>query len=203
MGTKTAAPPRPEIPLQNDGRAELQALAAALSAQVESRHRDRGAHVVEIVPEPERYDLGKEPEPAPQPREPEPLATTVTNGVRRAVPLVFAAVLTAVVSATAWTATHTSAGSGPARQASTPTNQTTTPLGQTPTTATEWGQAAHQRLTRAGRPVDVFGCQGAYAADAAVAGTALPPAGTSPDTWHAYLAGCLSDMSDPGVRHSG
>ncbi|MDQ1686468.1 MAG: hypothetical protein QOC82_3205 [Frankiaceae bacterium] len=56
MGTKTADV-RPRIPLENDGRAELQELAAVLSQHVERRQRLRGSHPVAIVVEPTRYDL--------------------------------------------------------------------------------------------------------------------------------------------------
>jgi len=198
MGTKTAAEVRPEIPLQKDGLAELQELAAALSEQVEQRHRQRGSHAVEAVPEPERFDLTAEPEPLPV-REPKPLPAVVTRRAGRAVPLVLAGVLTAVVSAAGWSATR-SPQSAPASRttASQPPAATSTP-----TTPTEWGAAAHQRLTGAGHPVDVFACQSAYAADAAVAGGALPPAATAPDIWRAYLAACLSDMSGASISRSG
>src|SRR5437763_4135094 len=97
MGTKTAVEARPAIPLQKDGRAELQELAAVLSHHVERRHRDRGGHVVEPVAEPERYDLAAAPEPLPV-RPPQPVSKTVNRAVRRAVPLIFAGVLTTIVT---------------------------------------------------------------------------------------------------------
>lgn len=200
MGIKTAVVPRHEIPLQKDGRSELQELAAALSQQVDQRHRDRGTYPAEpaAVSEPTHYDLSAEPEPPPQPRAPEPLS----KSLRRVVPLVFAAVLTATVSAAAWTTTHSS----PRAQQPQPTAPTTRQAPTAPTTPTtpaEWGAAAHQRLSQGGRPVDVFACQGAYAADAAVANGVLPPAAASPETWQAYLAACLPDMSDTHTGRSG
>ena len=196
MGTKTAAVPRHEIPLQKDGRSELQELAAALSQHVEQRHRERGTYPVEpvAISEPTHYDLSAEPEPPPQPRAPEPLS----KSLRRVVPLVFAAVLTATVSVAAWTTTH----SGPRAQPAQPTKTTTQQAlaaSASPTTPAEWGAAAHQRLSRAGHPVDIFACQGAYAADAAVANGVLPPAAASPETWQAYLSTCLPDMSDTHI----
>jgi len=192
MGIKTAAIPRHEIPLQKDGRSELQELAAALSQHVEQRHRDRGTYPVEpTLEERTHFDLAAEPEPPPQPRAPEPMSKTL----RRVVPLVAAAALTAAVSITAWTATHSTAPRAAEKPNATTTQQAPA-APATPTTPAEWGAAAHQRLSRAGRPVDIFACQGAYAADATVANGALPPASASPETWRAYLATCLPDMSD-------
>ena len=198
MGTNTVAPPRHEIPLQKDGRTELQELAAALSQRVEQRHRDRGAYPAEPTAAPDHYDLTAAPEPLPV-REPEPLAKTLSKGAKRAVPLVFAAALTTAITATAWSTTHAT----PAHPHH-PTTQATQPqTTQIPTTPTQWGSAAHQRLSRAGRPVDVFACQGAYAADATLAPQTLPPATTSPATWHDYLAACMSGMSGTPIGHSG
>jgi hypothetical protein len=194
MGTKTAAIPRHEIPLQKDGRTELQELAAALSQHVERRHETRGAHTVEIVREPERFDLTVEPEPLPV-REPEPLAAVVNRGVRRAVPLVFAALITGAVGVAGWTASHASAATHPSTTTS--SHATTAPATTTPTTPADLGAAARQRLTTLGHPVDVFACQGAYAADG------LPDAATHPDLLRAYLTACLSDMSGASVGRSG
>ena len=198
MGIKTAAIPRHEIPLQKDGRSELQELAAALSKQAEQRHRDLGTYPVEPVATQQiHFDLTAAPEPAPQPRAPEPRSTLV----KRAVPLVAAAILTAAVSATAWSATHPSAAKTPATATQT---QAAPSLPQSaPVTPADFGRAAHQRLTQGGRPATVFACEGAYAADAAISNGVLPPATTSPDTWRAYLATCLSDMSDTNVGRSG
>jgi hypothetical protein len=202
MATKTAAPARHEIPLQKNGRTELQELAAVLSSHVDQRHRVRGSHPIETTPEPERFDLTATPDPLPI-RGPDPFAKTVTRGARRAVPLVLAGIFTAVVTTAAWTATH----AGPAaKTAAAQEPAATQPAAQseaTPTTPAQWGAAAHKRLSVGGRPVDVFACQGAYAADATVAGQILPPAATNPDPWRAYLAACLSDMSDVHVGRSG
>lgn len=199
MGIKTAANPRHEIPLQKDGRSELQELAAVLSQHVEQRHRDRGTYPVEpAINDPIHYDLtDAAPEPPPKPREPEPLSKTI----KRAVPLVLAAALTAAVCTTAWKTTHATAR--PPQQATQKNDAAQQPATQTPTTPAEWGQRAHQRLTQGGRPATVFGCQGAYAADAAISNGVLPPAATSPDTVRAYLATCLSDMSDTRIGRSG
>lgn len=195
MGTKTAAEPRLEIPLQNDGRAELQALAAVVSSHIEARHRDRGTYPVEPATEPESFDLTATPEPLPI-RAPDPIATTVTRGIRRAVPLLVGVVLTAIVTAAAWTTTH---AAPPARHDAVQPQAAQ----ETPTTPAQWGAAAHKRLTRADRPVDVFACQAAYAADATIAPATLPPATTTPNPWQAYLAACLSDMSGSLVGRSG
>lgn len=198
MGTKTAAIPRHEIPLQKDGLTELQELAAALSKQAEQRRRDLGTYPVEPVATPQtHYDLTAAPEPPPQPRAPEPRSKVVT----RAVPLVVAAAITAAVSGTAWSTTHQDAGpknTTPAATQPAPTTQT-----QAPTTPADFGRAAHQRLTQGGRPATVFACQGAYAADQAVSNGALPPATASPDAVRAYLATCLSDMSETHIGRSG
>jgi hypothetical protein len=198
MGIKTAAEPRPAIPLQQDGRTELQELAAALSQQVEQRHRSRGAHTLEIVTGPEVHDLTAEPEPLPV-REPEPLAVVVNRGVRRAVPLVLAVVVTSVVGVAGWTASHPTAAARP--QAARTTSPA--PVVTAPATPAEWGAAAHHRLSVGGRPVDVFACQGAYAADTAVAAGVLLPVATHADIWRAYLATCLSDMSGASAGQSG
>lgn len=195
MGTKTAAEPRLEIPLQNDGRADLQALAAVLSSHVEQRHRDRGTYPAEPATEPECFDLTETPELLPV-RVPDPFAKTVTRGIRRAVPLLVGVALTAIVTTAAWTTTH----AAPAAQHSAVQPQASE---ETPTTPAQWGAAAHKRLTRADRPVDVFACQAAYAADATIATATLPPASTNPDPWQAYLAACLSDMSGSLVGRSG
>jgi hypothetical protein len=200
MGIKTVADVRSEIPLQKDGRTELQELAAALSQHVEQRHRTRGEHTLELVPEPERYDLAATPEPLPT-RAPEARANTVSRGVRRAVPLAFAAALTAIIGTAGWSSAHhdNAPRSAAVHQ---PAPQTALTL-TAPITPAEWGAAAHQRLSKAGRPVDVFACQGAYAADAAIAtADVLPPATTHPEIWQQYLATCLSDMSGASVGHS-
>jgi len=204
MGANTVIETRPALPRQKDGRTELQELAAVLAQQVDQRHRDRGAYPAEPDVEPGHYDLSVEPEPLPV-REPESLSTTLSKGVRRAVPLVFAAALTAVICAAAWTTTHATPAHQltPARAAGPAQGTQASQATQTPTTPTQWGAAAHQRLSRAGHPVDVFGCQGAYAADGALAPQVLPPASTSPDSWSAYLAACLSDMSGASSGHSG
>ncbi|MEY2431177.1 MAG: hypothetical protein QOC92_902, partial [Acidimicrobiaceae bacterium] len=50
MRHHVAAPARPDIPLQKDGRSELQELAAALSQAVEERHKTRGGHQLSVDP---------------------------------------------------------------------------------------------------------------------------------------------------------
>lgn len=213
MAPKTAALPRHEIPLQKDGRTELQELAAALSLQVEHRHRTRGAHELEpVATEPTRYNLTHFIDAAAAPASPaSPRPTqSATKRVRRAVPIVVAIALTAGISVAGWTSAHPgTAHPGAAKPGAAHTAPAPQPaaapaqVNPTPTTPAEWGAAAHQRLSQAGHPVDVFGCQGAYAADATSANGALPPATTQPAIWQAYLSACLSGMSDTRIGRSG
>jgi hypothetical protein len=163
---------RHRLPVQRDGRAELAELAATLSEEADRLQR-------RLRPEP--ATAGDDVAPAVVVRR-RSTARVLGFGSLALASLLVAALTVAV-----------------ARSSSTPSSPPPVhhpaPVVVVAGDPASWGAAAGQRLGQGGRPVDIFGCQGAYAADAPRSGGTLPVPGPGTPAYQRYLTACLSDMS--------
>jgi hypothetical protein len=177
---------RLHLPVQRDGRAELHALASEISVVVVSRQRRRGGRHAHGVPKRTTDSLEARLD------ELAAAAAAAAAGERRRQRVTPIALTVAAVSVgTLVLSVHHASTPRPAPAPHPVVQPVTAPAG----TAAAWGQAAHVRLAQGGRPVTVFGCEGAYIDDAQRSVGALPTPGPGTVTFQQYLAACVSDMS--------